>query len=114
MASRRTHAEAAAAAAPAAYLTGCDSTSTVEATRRHGVPSAGTSAHSFTLLHTGPEGPDEAAAFRSQVKTLGVDTTLLVDTYDIAKGGATAIEVAGLGHGGVRSGSVGQRAAARQ
>ena len=102
MGSRRTHEEAAVAAARAAYLTGFDSTSNVEATRRHGVPSAGTSAHSFTLLHTGPEGPDEAAAFRSQVKTLGVDTTLLVDTYDIAKGVATAIEVAGPGLGGVR------------
>ncbi|MBB1009750.1 nicotinate phosphoribosyltransferase, partial [Dietzia sp. SLG510A3-3B2-2] len=102
MGSRRTHEEAAVAAARAAYLTGFASTSNVEATRRHGVPSAGTSAHSFTLLHTGPEGPDEAAAFRSQVKTLGVDTTLLVDTYDIAKGVATAIEVAGPGLGGVR------------
>ncbi|WP_260486867.1 nicotinate phosphoribosyltransferase [Dietzia sp. B32] len=102
MGSRRTHEEAAVAAARAAYLTGFDSTSNVEATRRHGVPSAGTSAHSFTLLHTGPEGPDEAAAFRSQVKTLGVDTTLLVDTYDITRGVDTAIEVAGPGLGGVR------------
>lgn len=102
MGSRRTHEEAAVAAARAAYLTGFDATSNVEATRRHGVPSAGTSAHSFTLLHTGPEGPDEAAAFRSQVDTLGVDTTLLVDTYDITRGVETAIEVAGPGLGGVR------------
>lgn len=102
MGSRRTHEEAAVAAARAAYLTGFDSTSNVEATRRHGVPSAGTSAHSFTLLHTGPDGPDEAAAFRSQVATLGVDTTLLVDTYDITRGVATAIEVAGPELGGVR------------
>lgn len=77
MGSRRTHEEAAVSAARAAYLTGFASTSNVEATRRHGVPSAGTSAHAFTLLHTGPEGPDEASAFRSQVKTLGVDTTPL-------------------------------------
>ncbi|WP_010541944.1 nicotinate phosphoribosyltransferase [Dietzia alimentaria] len=102
MGSRRTHEEAAVAAARAAYLTGVDYTSNVEATRRHGVPSAGTSAHSFTLLHTGPDGPDEAAAFRSQVATLGVETTLLVDTYDITRGVATAIEVAGPELGGVR------------
>lgn len=102
MGSRRTHEEAAVAAARAAYLTGVDFTSNVEATRRHGVPSAGTSAHSFTLLYTGPDGPDEAAAFRSQVATLGVDTTLLVDTYDITQGVATAIEVAGPELGGVR------------
>ena len=102
MGSRRTHEEAAVAAARAAYLAGFHSTSNVEATRRHGVPSAGTSAHSFTLLHTTPEGPDEAAAFRSQVATLGVDTTLLVDTYDITAGVATAVEVAGTGLGGVR------------
>lgn len=102
MGSRRTHEEAAVAAARAAYLTGFASTSNIEATRRHGVPSAGTSAHAFTLLHTGPDGPDEAAAFRSQVATLGVDTTLLVDTYDITRGVATAIEVAGPDLGGVR------------
>lgn len=102
MGSRRTHEEAAVAAARAAYLTGFASTSNVEATRRHGVPSAGTSAHAFTLLHTGPDGPDEAAAFRSQVATLGVGTTLLVDTYDITRGVDTAIEVAGPDLGGVR------------
>ena len=102
MGSRRTHEEAAVAAARVAYLTGFDATSNVEATRRHGVPSAGTSAHSFTLLHTGPDGPDEAAAFRSQVRALGVGTTLLVDTYDITAGVETAIEVAGPELGGVR------------
>lgn len=102
MGSRRTHEEAAVAAARVSYLTGFQSTSNMEATRRHGVPSAGTSAHSFTLLHTRPDRPDEAAAFRSQVATLGVDTTLLVDTYDITAGVATAIEVAGTELGGVR------------
>ena len=102
MGSRRTHEEAAVAAARVSYLAGFTSTSNMEATRRHGVPSAGTSAHAFTLLHTGPDGPDEAAAFRSQVATLGVDTTLLVDTYDITAGVATAIEVAGPELGGVR------------
>lgn len=102
MGSRRTHEEAAVAAARASYLTGFTATSNVEATRSHDVPSAGTSAHSFTLLHHGPDGPDEAAAFRSQVAALGTDTTLLVDTYDITRGVATAVEVAGPRLGGVR------------
>src|SRR5205814_936792 len=47
-------------------------------------------AHAFTLLHD-----DESAAFASQVETLGKQTTLLVDTYDISQGIRTAIAVAG-------------------
>lgn len=102
MGSRRTHEEAAVASARAAYLAGFAATSNLEAGRRHGVPTSGTSAHSFTLLHTDADGPDEAAAFRAQVDALGVGTTLLVDTYDIARGIATAIEVAGVELGAVR------------
>ncbi|MFD0928088.1 nicotinate phosphoribosyltransferase [Williamsia deligens] len=102
MGSRRTHESAAVACARAAYLAGMSSTSNLEATRRYGVPGAGTSAHSFTLLHTGPDGPDEAAAFAAQIDALGVGTTLLVDTYDITRGVATAVEVAGTDLGGVR------------
>ncbi|MFD4368064.1 nicotinate phosphoribosyltransferase [Rhodococcus sp. NPDC058521] len=102
MGSRRTHEEAAVAASRAAYLGGFTTTSNLEAVRRHGVPGAGTSAHAFTLLHAGPDGPDEAAAFRAQVDALGVGTTLLVDTYDITEGVNTAIEVAGTELGGVR------------
>lgn len=102
MGSRRTHEEAAVAATRAAYLAGFDSTSNLEAARRFGIPAAGTAAHAFTLLHTTSAGRDEASAFRSQVETLGVDTTLLVDTYDITAGVKTAIEVAGTGLGAVR------------
>lgn len=102
MGSRRTHEEAAVAAARAAYIAGFDATSNLEAVRRHGIPAAGTSAHAFTLLFTGPDGPDESAAFRAQVEAQGVDTTLLVDTYDITRGVATAVEVAGTELGGVR------------
>ncbi|MQY31670.1 nicotinate phosphoribosyltransferase [Nocardia aurantia] len=102
MGSRRTHELAAPASSRAAYLAGFDATSNLEAVRRFGVPGAGTSAHAFTLLHSGPDGADEAAAFRTQIEALGLGTTLLVDTYDIAKGVATAIEVAGPGLGGVR------------
>lgn len=102
MGSRRAHEESAVACARAAYLAGFTATSNMEAARRHGVPSAGTSAHAFTLLHTDADGPDEAAAFRGQVERLGVGTTLLVDTYDITEGVKTAIAVAGPELGGVR------------
>lgn len=102
MGSRRTHEEAAVACARAAYLAGFDATSNLEAVRRYGVPGTGTAAHAFTLVHTTGAGRDEAAAFRSQVETLGVGTTLLVDTYDITNGVRTAVEVAGTGLGAVR------------
>ncbi|KIQ16366.1 nicotinate phosphoribosyltransferase [Rhodococcus sp. MEB064] len=102
MGSRRAHEEAAVASSRAAYICGFSATSNLEAVRRHGIPGAGTSAHAFTLLHTDANGPDEAAAFRSQIAALGVGTTLLVDTYDITAGVATAVEVAGPELGGVR------------
>ncbi|WP_305789262.1 nicotinate phosphoribosyltransferase [Symbioplanes lichenis] len=90
MGSRRTHEEAAVAAARAAYLAGFASTSNLAAGARYGIPTTGTSAHAFTLLHD-----DEPAAFASQVAALGKNTTLLVDTYDIAQGIRNAIAVAG-------------------
>ncbi|MGY1831814.1 nicotinate phosphoribosyltransferase [Geodermatophilus sp. SYSU D01180] len=97
MGSRRTHEQAAVAAARAAYLVGFTASSNLEAGRRYGVPTTGTSAHAFTLLHD-----DEAAAFRAQVDTLGVGTTLLVDTYDVVQGITTAVEVAGPELGAIR------------
>jgi nicotinate phosphoribosyltransferase len=90
MGSRRAHEEAAVAAARAAYLAGFRFTSNLAAGERYGIPTAGTAAHAFTLLHD-----DERTAFASQVATLGKDTTLLVDTYDISQGIRNAIEVAG-------------------
>lgn len=102
MGSRRTHEQAAVAAARAAYLAGFTGSSNLEAQRRFGVPALGTSAHAFTLLHTTKDGPDELAAFRAQVDALGVGTTLLVDTYDITKGVANAVEAAGPELGAVR------------
>ncbi|MGV9808112.1 nicotinate phosphoribosyltransferase [Micromonospora chersina] len=90
MGSRRAHEEAAVAAARAAYLAGFRFTSNLAAGQRYGIPTAGTAAHAFTLLHD-----DEQAAFASQVATLGKDTTLLVDTYDISQGIRNAIAVAG-------------------
>jgi nicotinate phosphoribosyltransferase len=90
MGSRRTHEEAAVAAARAAYLAGFAYTSNLEAGRRYGIPTTGTAAHAFTLLHD-----DEPAAFASQVAALGKQTTLLVDTYDISQGIRHAIAVGG-------------------
>jgi nicotinate phosphoribosyltransferase len=97
MGSRRTHEEAAVAAARAAYLAGFASTSNLAAGERYGVPTAGTAAHAFTLLHD-----DESAAFRGQVAAVGSDTTLLVDTYDLTAGIAAAVEVAGPSLGAIR------------
>jgi len=103
MGSRRTHEYSAVTASRAAYLAGFQATSNLEASYRYGIPASGTSAHAWTLLHINDDGtPNEAAAFQAQIDSLGVDTTLLVDTYDITKGVETAIEVAGTELGGVR------------
>jgi nicotinate phosphoribosyltransferase len=74
MGSRRAHEEAAVAAARAAYLAGFSYTSNLAAGERYGIPTAGTAAHAYTLLH---------------------DDELLVDTYDITQGIRNAIAVAG-------------------
>lgn len=97
MGSRRTGERSAVAAARAAYIAGFEATSNLEAGRRYGIPTMGTAAHAFTLLHD-----SERAAFEAQVATLGPGTTLLVDTYDIEQGVRTAVEVAGTGLGAVR------------
>jgi nicotinate phosphoribosyltransferase len=97
MGGRRTHEWAAVAAARAAYLAGFDTTSNLEAGRRYGIPTAGTSAHAFTLAHR-----DERAAFVAQVEALGASTTLLVDTFDIEGAIRTAVEVAGPDLGAIR------------
>lgn len=97
MGSRRTHEEAAVAAARAAYIAGFATTSNLEAGRRYGVPTAGTAAHAFTLLHD-----DEREAFTAQVESLGKGTTLLVDTYDVVSAVRTAVEIAGPELGAVR------------
>ncbi len=97
MGSRRTGERSAVAAARAAYIAGFAATSNLEAGRSYGVPTMGTAAHSFTLLHD-----SEREAFEAQVAALGVGTTLLVDTYDIEQGVRTAVEVAGTDLGAVR------------
>ena len=107
MGTRRTHEDAAVAAARAAYVAGFDATSNLAAGLRYGIPTRGTSAHSFTLLHD-----TERDAFVAQVESLGRGTTLLVDTYDIAQAVRTAVEIAGPELGAVRidSGDLGMLA----
>lgn len=94
MGARRTHEQAAVAAARAAVVGGFVGTSDLEAARRYGIRPIGTAAHSFTLLHD-----DEEAAFDSQVAALGPGTTLLVDTYDVTRGVERAVAAARR-HGG--------------
>lgn len=97
MGSRRTGEYQAVAAARAAYLAGFEASSNLEAGRRYGVPTMGTAAHSFTLLHD-----TERQAFQAQIDALGVGTTLLVDTYDMREAVETAVELAGPELGAVR------------
>ncbi|HSE71326.1 MAG TPA: nicotinate phosphoribosyltransferase, partial [Nocardioidaceae bacterium] len=97
MGSRRTHEEAAVASARAAYIAGFATTSNLAARQRYGVPTAGTSAHSFTLLHD-----TEREAFTAQVASLGKGTSLLVDTFDITEAVRTGVEIAGPDLGAVR------------
>ncbi|MPQ97775.1 nicotinate phosphoribosyltransferase [Modestobacter sp. I12A-02628] len=97
MGSRRTHEDAAISVARAAYVAGFDSTSNLAAGYLYGIPTVGTAAHAFTLAHH-----DEKEAFSSQVAAHGPGTTLLVDTYDIARGIRTAVEVAGPELGAIR------------
>jgi len=97
MGSRRTGERSAVAAARAAYIAGFGATSNLLAGREWGVPTMGTAAHAFTLLHD-----SEEEAFRAQVAALGTGTTLLVDTYDIPAGVDLAVKVAGTSLGAVR------------
>lgn len=97
MGARRTHELAAVAASRAAYVGGFDATSDLAAGYRYDIPTIGTSAHAFTLLHD-----TEDDAFRAQVAALGTDTTLLVDTYDVAEAVRIAVKVAGPELGAVR------------
>jgi nicotinate phosphoribosyltransferase len=97
MGSRRTHEQAAVAAARAAYLAGFAATSNLAAGRAYGIPTTGTAAHAYTLVHD-----NEPAAFRGQLDALGLGTTLLVDTYDIAAGIKAAVEAAGPELGAIR------------
>ena len=95
--SRRGHERAGVSAARAAYLAGATATSNLEAGRSFDIPTIGTIAHAFILAHS-----TEREAFEAQHSMLGSDTVYLVDTYDIAEGIRTAVDVAGPGIGGIR------------
>jgi nicotinate phosphoribosyltransferase len=97
MGARRTHEWSAVAAARAAYIAGFSATSNLQAGMDYGIPTRGTAAHSFMLLHD-----SERDAFTAQVESLGRQTTLLVDTYDIARAVRLAVEIAGPELGAVR------------
>lgn len=94
---RRTHEISGTAAARAAYVVGFAGTSNLEAGRTYGIPTLGTSAHAYTLVHD-----REEDAFAAQVAALGAGTTLLVDTFDTAEGVRRAIAAGGPGLGGIR------------
>jgi nicotinate phosphoribosyltransferase len=97
MGSRRANEHSAVAAARAAYIAGFQATSNLEAGRSYGIPTRGTAAHSFTLVHD-----SEEEAFRAQIAAMGTSTTLLIDTYNIEQGVRAAIAAAGPTLGGVR------------
>ena len=97
MGSRRANEHSAVAAARAAYIAGFQATSNLEAGRSYGIPTRGTAAHSFTLVHD-----SEEEAFRAQIAAMGTSTTLLIDTYNIEHGVRAAIAAAGTQLGGVR------------
>ena len=88
MGSRRAHEKAAVAAARAAYIAGFDATSNLAAGASYGIETAGTSAHAFTLLHD-----SEEQAFQAQLDSMGNETTLLVDTYDVKNAVDTAVRL---------------------
>ena len=92
MGGRRTHEEAALAAARAAWIAGFASTSNLAAAKRYGIPVMGTAAHAFILAFEGRGG--ERAAFDAQIAMMGPRTTLLVDTYDIGIGIDNAVAAA--------------------
>lgn len=90
MGARRAHgATNANLGARAAYISGIDGTSNVQADQFYGVPSGGTMAHSFIHMF-----PNEYEAFKEYAKVYPNNSTFLVDTYDTLKSGVpNAIKV---------------------
>lgn len=87
---RRAHGgEAAILGSRASYLAGFDSTATVDAGRRFGIPLAGTMAHSFIQAHE-----SEIQAFRNFASCHPDNVILLIDTYDTMLGAKRAAQLA--------------------
>ena len=98
MGSRRTHEQAAVASARAAYLAGFATTSNLRAGQQYGIPTAGTSAHAFTLVHDGEQAgvPRRRSARWARAPRCWSTPTTWPPRY------ATAVEVAGPDLGAVR------------
>jgi nicotinate phosphoribosyltransferase len=95
--SRRAHGiEAAAYAARAAYIGGCDGTSNTFAGHRFGIPVYGTQAHSWIMAHE-----DETDAFRDFLAIYPENAILLLDTYDVRTAFGRMLEL-GIRPRGVR------------
>ena len=109
MGSRRTHELSAVAAARAAYIAGFATTSNLRAGYQYGLPTSGTAAHAFTLVHD-----DERQAFSAQLDALGTGTTLLADTYEVPPAIDLAVRLAGPALGAVRIDSGDLAEAARE
>ncbi len=91
MGSRRAGERSAVAAARAAYIAGFGATSNLEAGRRWGIPTMGTAAHAWTLLHD-----TEEDAFRAQIDGARRRARPCWSTPTTStKGVETAIRVAG-------------------
>ena len=71
------------------YIAGFQSTSNVLASRRYGIPPAGTMAHSLITTF-----PTEIEAFRAYAEAFPGRTILLLDTYDTIAGAWNAVQVA--------------------
>jgi len=86
---RRTHGPfAGIKVARCAYLAGCLGTSNVLAGKLYKIPVAGTMAHSFVMAFR-----QEIDSFLAYSNTFPDKTTLLVDTYDTAKGISNAVNI---------------------
>ncbi len=80
---RRAHGpDGGVSASRAAYIGGCTSTSNVLAGKVHGIPVAGTHAHSWVMSFS-----SELEAFRAFARLYPERCVLLVDTYDTVKSG---------------------------
>lgn len=91
---RRTHHAAAVDAALAAYMAGCQGTSNLRATHYYGVPSFGTMDH-FAVMAAEqvgvPLAESEGSFFARFCEMFPHAATLLVDTYDTARGIENAV-----------------------
>lgn len=88
--SRRTHEEAAVAAARSAIIAGFQGSSNLKACMRYNIKTFGTVSHSFILLYD-----KEEDAFKAQLKSNKKNMTLLVDTYDIKKAIEKGVKIGG-------------------